>query len=66
MRDKISPPKPTKRDWPVTIFWLALPIVALFVYAITQRLAAGVAVFVLGFLAFVLWAKRTGRLDRPV
>ena len=56
--------KPTKRDWPVTIIWLALPLAALVVYSVSQRLEAGVAVFVVGFVAFAIWAKRTGRLDR--
>ncbi len=58
------PTKPTKRDWPVTIFWLALPLVSLGIYTASQRWEAGVAVFVLGFVAFAIWAKRTGRLDR--
>ncbi|MSQ33932.1 MAG: hypothetical protein EXR60_05905 [Dehalococcoidia bacterium] len=58
------PTKPTKRDWPVAIFWLALPIGSLAIYSVSQSLVAGLAVFVLGFVAFAIWAKRTGRLDR--
>ncbi|MBI3953353.1 MAG: hypothetical protein HY330_02455 [Chloroflexi bacterium] len=63
MNDKKAS-RPTKRDWPVTIFWLALPAAALLVYALSQRWWVGVAVFVLGFAAFAIWAQRTGRLDR--
>ena len=62
MRDKSA--KPRKRDWPVSIFWLGLPIGSLVVYTESQRWWAGVAVFVLGFVAFAIWAQRTGRLDR--
>ncbi len=58
------PTKPKKRDWPVTIVWLALPIASLGIYNVSQRWEAGATVFVLGFVAFAIWAKRTGRLDR--